>query len=58
MENLETILNSLQEKGSSLDELKKLKNMIEPRIGNNRSLDSIMKELIGEIIQETKNFVE
>ena len=57
MESLDTILNSLHEKGSSVDELKKLKSMIEPRISDNKSLDSIMKELIGEITQETKNFV-
>ena len=56
MENLDNILNNLEKTGSSRDELIKLKSRIEPSL--NKSLDIIIKELIGEITSETKRFID
>ena len=55
MDNLDNILNRFENSGSSKEELIKLKSMIEPKL--DKSLDSIIKELISEITEETKRFI-
>lgn len=56
MENLDNILNNLEKTGSNKDELIKLRSRIEPNL--NKPLDTIIKELISEIINETKRFID
>ena len=56
MEKLDSILYGLEKTGSSKDELLKLRS----KVANNldKPLDSIIKELITEITEATKTFVE
>ena len=56
MSNLDNILYDFEKRGSSVSELNKLKSMIEPKI-ETKSLDTIIKEVIGEIKEETKKFI-
>lgn len=58
MDNLDNILENFEKSGSSKEELLKVRETLVPNLKQGKDLDTIMYEVIENIKEETKRFIE